>query len=415
MSAVNTDEPQVDVAIVGGGLVGASLALALAPTGLKTVLIEGVAPDANTQPSFDDRTTALGNGTRRSFEALGIWSQVAPKAAPIRRIHVSDAGRFGFARLEASEHGIDAFGYVVTNRVLGTALRASMTTLPNLDLRMPAKCTGVVLHEGYVELETEPAAAPLRARLVVAADGADSKVRAAAGLAATLEDYRQVAIVSHVRSSRPADGTAYERFTPDGPFAVLPLFDGAYGVVWTLTPEAAERVLALSDKDYLAALQGEFGWRIGRLLSVGKRNAYPLKLSRAETLTGQRVVLIGNAAQGLHPVAGQGFNLGLRDAATLAELLAEIVRRDGPRADIGSPDVLREFVSRRAADRDGVTRFTDGLVKLFGDTRPGVPLLRDLGLLLFDLSPTAKQALSRLSWGFAGRTPRLGRGLGVMP
>jgi len=140
-----------------------------------------------------------------------------------------------------------------------------------------------------------------------------------------------------------------------------------------------------------------------------------LKLSRAETLTGQRVVLIGNAAQGLHPVAGQGFNLGLRDAATLAELLAEIVRRDGPRADIGSPDVLREFVSRRAADRDGVTRFTDGLVKLFGDTRPGVPLLRDLGLLLFDLSPTAKQALSRLSWGFAGRTPRLGRGLGVMP
>lgn len=415
MSIVNSGASQVDVAIVGGGLVGASLALALAPTGLKTALIEGVAPNANAQPSFDDRTTALGNGTRRSFEALGIWSQVAPKAAPIRRIHVSDAGRFGFARLEASEHGIDAFGYVVTNRVLGTALRAAMTTLPDLELRMPAKCTGVALHEGDVELATEPAASPLRARLVVAADGADSKVRTAAGLVATLEDYRQVAIVSHVRSSRPADGTAYERFTPEGPFAVLPLFDGAYGVVWTLAPEAAERVLALSDKDYLAALQGEFGWRIGRLLSVGQRNAYPLRLSRAETLTGQRVVLIGNAAQGLHPVAGQGFNLGLRDAATLAELLAEAVRRDGSRADVGSPAILREFASRRVADRDGVTRFTDGLVKLFGDTRPGVPLLRDLGLLLFDLSPTAKQALSRLSWGFAGRTPRLGRGLGVMP
>lgn len=415
MSIVNSGASQVDVAIVGGGLVGASLALALAPTGLKTALIEGVAPDANAQPSFDDRTTALGNGTRRSFEALGIWSQVAPKAAPIRRIHVSDARRFGFARLEASEHGIDAFGYVVTNRVLGTALRAAMTTLPDLELRMPAKCTGVALHEGDVELATEPAASPLRARLVVAADGADSKVRTAAGLVATLEDYRQVAIVSHVRSSRPADGTAYERFTPEGPFAVLPLFDGAYGVVWTLAPEAAERVLALSDKDYLAALQGEFGWRIGRLLSVGQRNAYPLRLSRAETLTGQRVVLIGNAAQGLHPVAGQGFNLGLRDAATLAELLAEAVRRDGSRADVGSPAILREFASRRVADRDGVTRFTDGLVKLFGDTRPGVPLLRDLGLLLFDLSPTAKQALSRLSWGFAGRTPRLGRGLGVMP
>lgn len=415
MSFVNSGASQVDVAIVGGGLVGVSLALALAPTGLKTALIEGVAPDANAQPSFDDRTTALGNGTRRSFEALGIWSQVAPRAAPICRIHVSDAGRFGFARLEAREHGIDAFGYVVTNRVLGTALRVAMTVLPDLELRMPAKCSGVALHEGDVELATEPATSPLRARLVVAADGADSKVRAAAGLVATLEDYRQVAIVSHVRSSRPADGTAYERFTPEGPFAVLPLFDGAYGVVWTLAPEAAERVLALSDKDYLAALQGEFGWRIGRLLSVGQRNAYPLRLSRAETLTGQRVVLIGNAAQGLHPVAGQGFNLGLRDAATLAELLAEVVRRDGSRADVGSPEILREFASRRAADRDGVTRFTDGLVKLFGDTRPGVPLLRDLGLLLFDLSPTAKQALSRLSWGFAGRTPRLGRGLGVMP
>ncbi|MBM4217033.1 MAG: 2-octaprenyl-6-methoxyphenyl hydroxylase [Gammaproteobacteria bacterium] len=415
MSFVNSGASQVDVAIVGGGLVGVSLALALAPTGLKTALIEGVAPDANAQPSFDDRTTALGNGTRRSFEALGIWSQVAPKAAPIYRIHVSDAGRFGFARLEAREHGIDAFGYVVTNRVLGTALRVAMTALPDLELRMPAKCSGVALHEGDVELATEPAASPLRARLVVAADGADSKVRAAAGLVATLEDYRQVAIVSHVRSSRPADGTAYERFTPEGPFAVLPLFDGAYGVVWTLAPEAAERVLALSDKDYLAALQGEFGWRIGRLLSVGQRNAYPLRLSRAETLTGQRVVLIGNAAQGLHPVAGQGFNLGLRDAATLAELLAEVVRRDGSRADVGSPEILREFASRRVADRDGVTRFTDGLVKLFGDTRPGVLLLRDLGLLLFDLSPTAKQALSRLSWGFAGRTPRLGRGLGVMP
>jgi len=415
MSFVNSGASQVDVAIVGGGLVGVSLALALAPTGLKTALIEGVAPDANAQPSFDDRTTALGNGTRRSFEALGIWSQVAPRAAPICRIHVSDAGRFGFARLEAREHGIDAFGYVVTNRVLGTALRVAMTVLPDLELRMPAKCSGVALHEGDVELATEPATSPLRARLVVAADGADSKVRAAAGLVATLEDYRQVAIVSHVRSSRPADGTAYERFTPEGPFAVLPLFDGAYGVVWTLAPEAAERVLALSDKDYLAALQGEFGWRIGRLLSVGQRNAYPLRLSRAETLTGQRVVLIGNAAQGLHPVAGQGFNLGLRDAATLAELLAEVVRRDGSRADVGSPEILREFASRRVADRDGVTRFTDGLVKLFGDTRPGVPLLRDLGLLLFDLSPTAKQALSRLSWGFAGRTPRLGRGLGVMP
>ena len=405
---------KVDVAIVGGGLVGASLALALAPTGLKLALVEGVSPEADKQPSFDDRTTALGNGTRRTFEALGIWSQIAPRAAPIRHIHVSDAGRFGFARLAAAEHGIDAFGYVVTNRVLGSALHRALGDLAALELRMPARCTAVTLGEHAVTLTTEPAATPLQARLVVAADGAQSRVRAAAGIEAELEDYRQVAIVAHVRASRPADGTAYERFTPSGPFAVLPLHDGAYGVVWTLEPAQAERALALSDDEYLAALQQAFGWRAGRLQQLGQRSAYPLKLSRATQLTGQRVVLIGNAAQGLHPVAGQGFNLGLRDAATLAELLAEIVLRDGASADVGAPDVLAEFAARRRSDRDGVTRFTDGLVKLFGDTRPGVPLLRDLGLLLFDLSPTAKQALSRLSWGFAGRIPRLGRGLGLM-
>lgn len=404
----------VDVAIVGGGLVGASLALALEPTGLKVALVEGVAPDASAQPSFDDRTTALGNGTRRTFEALGVWSQIAPQAAAIRHIHVSDAGRYGFARLAAEEHGIEAFGYVVTNRCLGAALRAGLARLPQLELRMPAECTAVTLGESSVTVATRPGAQPLHAKLVVAADGAQSRVREAAGLAAAVEDYGQVAIVAHVRASRPADGTAFERFTPTGPFAVLPLYDGAYGVVWTLTPQAAERVLALSDAAYLAELQQAFGWRIGRVEAVGRRNAYPLRLTRATQLTGPRVVLIGNAAQGLHPVAGQGFNLGLRDAATLAELLAETVRHGAGRADVGAPEVLTEFAARRAADRDGVTRFTDGLVKLFGDTRPGVPLLRDLGLLLFDLSPTAKQALSRLSVGFAGRIPRLGRGLGVM-
>lgn len=406
---------EIDVAIVGGGLVGASLALALAPTGLRVGLVEGVSPDAAAQPSFDDRTTALGNGTRRSFEALGVWSHVAPRAAAIRRIHVSDAGRFGFARLEASDHGIDAFGYVVTNRVLGEALHGLLAAMRGLDLRMPARCTAVTAGEHAVEIRTEPAQRPWRARLVVAADGAQSRVREAAGLGAEVEDYRQVAVIAHVRASRAADGTAFERFTRSGPFAVLPLHDGAYGVVWTLAPDAAARVLELGDREYLAALQSAFGWRLGRLLDVGKRSAYPLRLTRAHTVVGRRVALIGNAAQGLHPVAGQGFNLGLRDAATLAEVLAEVVVREGRDADIGAAAVLAEFAARRQVDRDGVTRFTDGLVKLFGDERPGVPTLRDLGLLLFDLSPTAKQAMSRLSWGFAGRTPRLGRGLGVMP
>ena len=407
---MSVDALRVDVAIVGGGLVGASLALALEPTGLRVALIEGVAPEAAVQPSFDDRTTALGNGTRRVFEALGVWSAIAAAAAPIRHIHVSDAGRYGFARLEAAEHGIDAFGYVVTNRVLGAALQQRLSALTALELRRPARCSAVTLGPDVVRLETTPTAPPLQARLVVAADGANSLVRSAAGLPAEIEDYQQVAVVAHVAAARAASGIAYERFTPDGPFAVLPLHNGHYGVVWTLTPQAAEHVMALPDAEYLAALQRAFGWRIGRLERVGQRSAYPLKLTRASVVTGSRVALIGNAAQALHPVAGQGFNLGLRDAATLAEVLAERCRQDAA-VDVGSDAVLAEFAARRSSDRDGVTRLTDGLVKLFGDTRPGVPLLRDLGLLLFDLSPSAKQAMSRLSWGFSGQIPRLARGL----
>lgn len=411
-----SDHVEVDLAIVGGGLVGASLALALGTTDLRIALIEGVAPDAAAQPSFDDRTTALGNGTRRVFESLGVWSAMAAEAAPIRQIHVSDAGRAGFARLDAREHDIDAFGYVITNRSMGRVLNAALAEHVSLERRMPARCTAVAFDDDGVVLHTEPGERPLRARLVVAADGANSLVRSAAGLEANVEDYQQVAIVAHVASSRPADGTAYERFTPSGPFAVLPLHDGHYGIVWTLSPAAADEILALSDADYLARLQVAFGWRIGRLLRVGRRQAYPLRLTRAAAVTAERCVLIGNAAQALHPVAGQGFNLGLRDAVTLAEILMDSLaaaRRGERDVDVGSAELLAEFARRRSADREGIIDFTDRLVKLFGDQRPGVPLLRDVGLLLFDLSPTAKQAMSRLSWGFAGRTPRLARGVSL--
>jgi 2-octaprenyl-6-methoxyphenol hydroxylase len=429
-AATATATADVDVAIVGGGLVGASLAIALEPLGLQVALIESVAPQAASQPSFDDRTTALGNGTRRIFESLGIWPDIAPQAAPIRRIHVSDAGRFGFARLAAEQQGIEAFGYVVTNRAIGAALRRRLAGMARLDLRMPVRVTavsdvspgeaaagvGAVAGPQALELTLEPGALRLRAKLVVAADGANSAVRSAAGLEADVEDYRQVAIVAHVRAAQPGDGTAYERFTPNGPIAVLPLQGGGHGVIWTLAPEAAERALALGDAEYLVALQQAFGWRAGRFEHVGQRSAYPLRLTRVAQTTASRTVLVGNAAQALHPVAGQGFNLGLRDAATLAELLAERLAHDGGGSfDCGAPELLADFARRRRADRDGVTRFTDSLVKLFGDERPGFGAARDLGLLLFDLSPTAKSALSRISWGFAGRTPRLARGVGVRP
>src|SRR5689334_13181308 len=242
---------QVDVAIVGGGMVGASLALALRDLGIRVVLIEGVAPNSNVQPSFDDRTTALGNASRRIFESLGVWTAIAPQAAAIRTIHVSDAGRFGFARLVAAEQGIDAFGYVVTNRVIGAALWSKLTQAKGITVRAPAHPEDVQIGPDGVQLvivdDRSGEKEALSARLIVAADGAHSVVRAAAGIAATVEDYDQVALVANLKADRVHDGTAYERFTPSGPMALLPLHDGSYGVVWSAAPPEATRLLGLDD------------------------------------------------------------------------------------------------------------------------------------------------------------------------
>lgn len=438
------DSIDVDVAIIGGGMVGASLALGLRDLGIDVLLVEGTAPDSSAQSSFDERTTALGNASRRIFEGLGVWADIAPQSAAIRTIHVSDAGRFGFARLRAEEQGIDAFGYVVANRIIGAALWQKLTASQSIALRVPARPEGVTISAAGVQL-TVVSDARIRervsTRLVVAADGAHSSVRAAAGIEADVEDYDQIAIVANVAADRPHDGTAYERFTPSGPLAVLPLYDGSYGVIWSCRPQDAAEVLLLDDDSYLRELQARFGWRAGRFLRASRRASYPLKLSRAAATTATRTVLIGNAAQALHPVAGQGFNLGLRDAAMLAEVIANAgagqlgaahaegahatrVHATGAagtyspparavRVDVGTPDLIRRFAEWRASDRSGVVRFTDGLVKLFGDTRPGMGLLRNLGLLMFDLAPPAKSALARVSAGFGGPTPRLARGLPV--
>lgn len=399
---------EVDVAIVGGGLVGASLALGLAGTGVRVLLVENVAPGSAAQPSFDERTTALGNASRRIFQGLGVWEEISREAAAIRAIHVSDAGRFGFARLHAAEHGIEAFGYVVPNRVIGAALWGRLTGAAGVDVRVPASVEDldITTERAYFTLVTSASTREVTsARLLVAADGAHSAVRAAAGIDASIEDYDQVAIAAAVMGDRGHDGTAYERFTPAGPVAVLPLRGGGYGTIWSCPPQRAAELLALSDEAYLAELQHCFGWRAGRFRRIGRRASYPLKLTRAATPVARRTVLIGNAAQALHPIAGQGFNLGLRDAALLAEVIAAAT------GDAGSPELLRKFSDWRAADRGGVVRFTDGLVRLFGSRVPGAGLMRNLGLLAFDLSPPAKRALARVSLGFGGPTPRLARGL----
>ena len=396
----------VDVAIVGGGMVGASLALALGGPGKRVALIEAVAADAAGQPSFDDRTTALGNGSRRIFESLGVWQHLDAHAGPVREIRVSDAGHYGAARLSAAEQGLEALGYVVSNRHIGAALWKQLAAQPAIALRCPARVLEVQLGADRARLTVQAGAELVEARVVVAADGAHSLVRAAAGISALVEDYNQVAVVVHVLTDQLASGVAYERFTATGPLAVLPLADGRYTVVWTVTPARATQLLALGDAEFIDEMQRGFGWRIGRIVRAGARAAYPLRLSRADAMTGRRAVLVGNAAQALHPVAGQGFNLGLRDAALLAEILAAA-------PDPGAAAVLEDYERRRAADRRGMIRFTDGLVQLFASEHPGVAAARGAGLLLFDVVPAAKRALSRLSWGFGGDSPRLMRGLSV--
>jgi 2-octaprenyl-6-methoxyphenol hydroxylase len=406
---------QFDVAIVGGGLVGSSLAAALRTTALRVALIEAHAPDSTAQPSFDERSTALGNASRRIFEALGVWRALQPAAAAITDIHVSDAGRFGFARLAASQFGVEALGYVVPNRVLGQELWRIVQASSSLTCYLPARLKSLQRQSDGIELTIDHAGKPAEifARLVVAADGAQSIVRAAAGIGAETTDYDQVAIVAGVKTDRRNDGVAYERFTSAGPMALLPLRHAASDqwrtLVWAARPDTAAQLLESTAPEFLQRWQTAFGWRAGRALELGQRARYPLVLSRSTATVAPRMVLMGNAAQSLHPVAGQGFNLGLRDAADLAETLV------ATQGDVGEPQVLAEYEARRRQDRDGVIAFTDSLVRVFSSQRPLVAPARDAALLLFDLLPPAKRALSRVSLGFGSRAPRLARGLPLQP
>jgi len=393
-------------------MVGLSLAAALRGLPLEVLVIEPVAAGDEAQPSFDERTTALSNGSRRILEGIGAWPAIAAEATPIRHIHVSDRGSFAFARLSAEEQGVPALGYTVTNRVLGSALAAACRGAPGLEVLCPASVAAVEPGDDRVGLSVEGAwSGRLETRLVVAADGAKSAVRAALGIDATVWDYEQHAVIANVVPERFHDFVAYERFTPDGPMAVLPLADGRCTIVWTLAPEEAGHVLGLPEHEFLARLQERFGFRLGRFTRVGRRFAHPLSLTRSERQIARRAVIIGNAAQGLHPIAGQGFNLGLRDVATLAEVIADDVAARRESADPGAAAVLERYADWRRADRRTVIAFTDGLVRLFANPLAPVRAARGASLLLFDLFTPAKHAFARVTMGLAGRLPRLSRGV----
>ena len=400
-----------DLAISGGGLVGASLALALAPIGLRIAVVEAVTPGTGGHPSYDERTTALANGTVRTFQGLGVWRHMQREATPIRRIHVSEQGRFGVARIDAAEQGLESLGCVLPNRVIGAALWEGLRSAAGVEVVSPATVISTTPGNDARVLAIEHEGRPLEicARLVVAADGARSAVREQAGIASERWDYGQTAIVTTMTAQRFHDHVAYERFTPDGPIAVLPLADGRCGVVWTRRPEDAARLLALPDDEFLAEFQSAFGFRLGRLLRVGARYSYELAMSRSERHVGPRIAIVGAAAQGLHPIAGQGFNIGLRDAACLAEVIAD--GRASGCADVGDAALLDNYASWREQDQRRIVAFTDGLVRVFGTPLGVMRGLRSLGLQAFDVFPPAKAAMASLSVGAAGRVPRLARGV----
>jgi 2-octaprenyl-6-methoxyphenol hydroxylase len=392
-----------DLAIVGGGLVGASLAIALAPSGKRVALIEAAAPPKS-QPNWDERCIALNVASRRIYEHLGLWPALRAEAEPITATHISERGRFGVTRFSAEEVGEEALGWNVPVRHLGAVLWSKLGELPNFTLICPGKVDSVVVEGDSARLGVIPSEARdlVQARLIVACDGAQSAIRTALGIGAQERDYQQVAIVGAVRAERPHQGVAYERFLPGGPLAIIPKPDGRCGVIWTVPAEAAPTMLAWSDAEFLAELQTAFGMRLGRFLEVGKRNGHPLSRVMSDALTAPRVIFAGNAAQSLHPVAAQGFNLGLRDVATVAELA-------GGAEDPGASELLDEYARRRAAERETVAGFTDGLVRIFSNSIPGLAEARHWGLLALDLLPPLKRAVMRQNLGFAGGTPAVAR------
>jgi 2-octaprenyl-6-methoxyphenol hydroxylase len=405
-----TAAARFDVVIAGGGLVGGSLALALAETGRRVALVEAVPPGAPGQPSFDDRTIALARGSCRILEQLGVWQHIAAGVWPIGQIHVSEQGRFGTAVIDAAEQGIEQLGYVIKSRELGAAIWEEIRQRDELEVLCPARvvATEVVPSGRRVTLETDAGQTELQTGLLVVADGARSQLRGLLGIEARERDYQQVAVVANIEvDKRKAGNRAYERFTAEGPLAILPGRDGNYTMVLARNAESVQAVMEMADAELLELLQTVFGYRLGRIRRIGSRQAYPLYLVTAEDIVAERAVLIGNAANGLHPVAAQGFNLGLRDVASLAELLADAAQD----ADPGGAELLAAYADWRREDQQRVVSFTDGLIRLFGVAGDPAGAARGLSLAAFDVLPPVKRGFARQTMGIAGRMTRLARGL----
>jgi 2-octaprenyl-6-methoxyphenol hydroxylase len=390
---------RVQLAIIGGGLVGASLALALQAgakaRGWQIVLIEPFAPGSSYQPSYDARSTALSYGTRQIYQRLGIWPSIAERAEPIAQIHVSDRGRFAAARLSAADEGVPALGYVVENAWLGHCLWQALDK-DVISWRCPAEVLALhSLGDGYRLTLNDHST--LDCDLAVLADGGRSGLREQLGIAVSQQAYQQSALIANISVSQAHLGQAFERFTEAGPMAMLPLADNRCALVWTRPSADAERLLQLDDRRFLAELQEAFGYRLGALHKVGSRHLYPLALTEAQEQVRPHLVVLGNAAHSLHPIAGQGYNLSLRDTLELAESL---LASDAP---LGELACLQGYLERQRLDQQLTVGFSDQVTKLFTSGQPLLAAGRNFGLLGLDLLPPAKRWFARQAMGLGPR------------
>lgn len=389
------------LAIIGGGLVGASLALALQKgakaRGWLIQLIEPFEPGHHYQPSYDARSTALSYGTRLIYQRLGVWDEIAKRAEPIVDIQVSDRGRAGATRMSASSEQVPALGYVVENAWIGHCLWQALD-----DDVVVRHCPAEVermrpMAEGYQLTLTSGDS--LECQLAVLADGGRSGLREQLGIDVRRSPYGQSALIANVTPGKPHGGQAFERFTDDGPMALLPLKDNRCALVWTRSQADVARLAALSDADFLAELQQAFGFRLGGFRHVGARHLYPLSLIEAEEQVRTRLVVLGNAAHSLHPIAGQGYNLSLRDTDALAAALL------ASNEALGHLGVLQDYHRRQRADQRLTVGFSDQLTQLFGGSGRLSVAGRNLGLLALDLLPRAKGWFARQAMGLGVREP----------
>ena len=398
-----------DIAIIGGGLVGLCAALVLQHPARRVSIIEAADLGKPQPGGLNSRSIALAASSRQIFRALGIWPQVEASAAPIRNIHVSSRGRWGVTRLRADDYELDALGYVIENNDLSRILLEAVESSEKIELEDRAAFESIVqatsVEIGY---RRNDRLERLETGLALIADGARSQARDALGIGHRVIDYDQAVVICNVEVSNPGQDIAYERFTTQGPLAMLPLGGKKYACVWTLAQDRAAEIYALDEPEFCAQLQDFFGHRLGLVERAGDRFSLPIQRTRADALQQGRCLLIGNAANALHPVAGQSFNLALRDIAALYELLAD---RDLSRFDDAAIEaVAREYESRRSLEQRQVIRYGDGLVTLFSNELPLFDQLRAVGLGVLDILPPLKAQAAYAGMGLTFGGNRLLRG-----